>query len=183
MSVKVEKVSRSAFVRALDTRDPSHDKFAMTFRAKADALELWPFMKGVVLDGQVAAAIIVKWSKRYPTVANLHLLHTFARFRRRGLARELTVSEFTSFANANPEGYFRVSAEPEAVPFYRSLGFRFWGRQKSGSYLSIFKVDPARERAIANGIYDREDRTILKALGDGSNPRKGQLVEIFEELQ
>lgn len=179
---RIESCSRNQFLEAISVSDYKKDAFARTFRAKADAMDLWEHCSGLFLGGGVlAAAIVVRCSKRSPVVANLQLLHTFARFRRRGYARELVVKEFLACA-AFCVPYFRVSAEQEALPFYRSLGFKFWGRQKSGSELSIFRIapdtePPTRFAEIRSGIYDPEDLVIRAAV---FSKRKGGVVELHE---
>lgn len=149
------------------------DKFAWTFRAKAHAMKLWPHAMGVRNErDEVMAGIIVRINKTQP-VANLQLLHTFNAHRRKGLAKFLTEHEFDRCRGTVK--YFRVSAEEDAVPFYRSLGFKFWGRQKSGSYLSMFRIVG---ETIAEGEYDPEDPLILKMR---TTKARGGLVEHFPE--
>ena len=149
------------------------DKFAGTFQAKANAMKLWPTAVGIYNDaGHVKAGIIIRVSKRQPYVANLQLLHTFNSFRRQGLARKLVEEEFARVRVI--AAYFRVSAEEDAVPFYRSLGFKFWGRQKSGSYLSMFKIAGT---TISEGTYDNSDPAINKAI---YTKARGGLVEVFD---
>lgn len=156
---------------AIALADPALDKFAWTFRAKARAMDLWRHglcVKNV--EDEIMAAIIVRVNRRAP-VANLQLLHTFARFRRRGLARELVEREFARVGGEAT--HFRVSAEMDAIPFYRSLGFKFWGTQKSGSQLSIFRIT---DGDIKSGIYSLEDPVISKAI---NRRGRGGLVHKF----
>ncbi len=148
------------------------DKFALTFRAKANAMRLWPHAMGVRVDGMVVAGIIVRVNKVQP-VANLQLLHTFHTYRRRGLGRLLTEHEFDRCRGT--VSYLRVSAEEEALPFYRAMGFRFWGRQRSGSCLSMFRIVGS---TIGEGEYDIDDPLIRRAL---FTKARGGLVEQFKE--
>jgi ribosomal protein S18 acetylase RimI-like enzyme len=168
--MKLHKCTREEFVSAI-TNDKA-DGFAKTFRAKADMQNQWDECLGAYDDsGELMGAIITTVGKTNPKVANLQLLHTFAKHRRKGVAKQLTLA---SYADAVSRGsvYFRVSAEPEAVVFYESLGFRFWGLQKSGCSLSIFKINGELEE----GIYDNKDPVLKKALYSG---RKGSLATSY----
>lgn len=171
MTSDITPISRDQFIA---TPHGEHDKFAMTFVAKADALGLWPLARGILNENRtVAAAIVVRYSKRTPTVANLQLLHTFGASRRRGLARTLVLD---AWAQLKPHGvpYFRVSSEPDAAPFYRSLGFKFWGEQKSGCLLSISAVNGAD--SPEGSVYDRDDPVVFKAL---NSKQRGAIVKHF----
>lgn len=168
--MKLHKCTREEFVSAIT--DDKADGFAKTFRAKADMQNQWDECLGAYDDsGELMGAIITTVGKTNPKVANLQLLHTFAKHRRKGVAKQLTLA---SYADAVSSGsvYFRVSAEPEAVVFYESLGFRFWGLQKSGCSLSIFKINGELEE----GIYDNKDPVLKKALYSG---RKGSLATSY----
>ena len=168
------EVTRDEFIVSRDNFSGREDRFARTFVAKADTMGLWPLARGVWVDGVVAAAIVVRVSKRRPLTANLQLLHTFSPYRRHGLASLLIQDSFSHL----PEEveYFRVSSEPDAIPFYRSLGFRFWGEQKSGTLLSIFRISGPQ---IKHGIYSREDPIISSAV---NKTGRGGVVNLFEEL-
>lgn len=171
--MKLRKCSREEFVSAIT--DDKADSFAKTFRAKADMQENWDECLGAYdTDGSLMGAIITTIGKRDPKVANLQLLHTFAKHRRKGVAKQLTIE---SFENAKRDGaiYFRVSAEPEAVAFYESVGFKFWGLQKSGCSLSIFKI---AGDALSDGVYNDSDPLIRQALYSG---RKGSLASSYGE--
>lgn len=168
--------SREEFLAALErSSDPRADKFAGTFRAKADAMGLWPHCAGIWEGSELCSAIIVRCSKRLPRVGNLQLLHTFSAHRRKGHATRIVRCEFRWAVAEEGAEYFRVSSEPEALPFYRALGFRFWGEQKSGSSLSIFKVNGP---TLFNGIYDPEDPVIKKAV---FSKARGGVVELSEK--
>lgn len=156
-TVKLSKCEQPDFVAAI-SEDPA-DKFARTFVAKANTQGLWPHCVGA-FDQDLLGAIIVTISKREPRTANLQLLHTFARHRGRNVGTALVDFAFRHAKNHECE-YFRVSAEHDAYGFYRKLGFHYWGRQKSGSWLSLFKIEGDR---IAEGIYDPNDPNISRKL-------------------
>ena len=169
--MKLRNCNRGEFVSAISS--DKADGFAKTFVAKADMQGNWDKCLGLFSDNdELMGAIITTVGKTNPKVANLQLLHTFAAHRRKGVAKQLTLA---SFDEAVKEGavYFRVSAEPEAVAFYESLGFKFWGLQKSGCSLSIFKVNGA----LSEGIYDDNDPTVRKVLYSG---RKGSLASSYK---
>ena len=172
--MKLRKCTREEFVSALT--DDKADNFAKTFVAKADMQKNWDECLGAFdEDGSLMGAIITTVGKTNPKTANLQLLHTFAKHRRKGVAKELTIQSFTDATWTRGAVYFRVSAEPDAVPFYESLGFRFWGKQKSGCSLSMFKVAGGK---IETGIYDEKDPHIRRALFSG---RKGSLASSYTE--
>jgi GNAT superfamily N-acetyltransferase len=166
--MNIQPCSREQFVAAI-TSDPA-DKFAKTFVSKADMQFLWEKCDGAFDDsGNLMGAVIMTVSKRTPYIANLQLLHTFAAHRRKGVARALMEHQI-SFAETYCE-YFRVSSEPEAVPFYESIGLKFWGKQKSGCQLCIFRFMEDRN------MYYIKDPVIRAAV---FRKGKGGVVELFQ---
>lgn len=172
MSYDIYRISREQFIRSIT--DNKEDKFAKTFVAKCDMINAWDDCSGIFIDDKVAAAIVTTYSKRLPKTANLQLIHTFAEHRKKGMGKELC--ELSLFwAQRNNCKYFRVSAEPDAVEFYKSIGFKFIGRQKSGCQLSIFPI----ERDTNFTLIDSKlvmDEVIKKAV---YSKRKGGCVEVF----
>lgn len=172
-TMKLRKCTREEFVAAIT--DDKADSFAKTFVAKADMQKNWDECLGAFNDeDQLMGAIITTIGKTNPKTANLQLLHTFNKHRRKGVAKELTLQSFVDVTWNGGAVYFRVSAEPDAVAFYESVGFKFWGKQKSGCSLSMFKVAGGK---IEGGIYDENDPTIRKALFSG---RKGSLASSYD---
>jgi hypothetical protein len=169
--MKLKTCTRDEFVSAI-TADKA-DSFAKTFVAKADMQKIWDSCIGAYDGDELMGAIITTVSIRSPKVANLQLLHTFAKHRRKGVAKTLTNASFSE-AVVLGSIYFRVSAEPDAVAFYESIGFKFWGLQKSGCSLSIFKINGTN---INDGLYDDSDPIVNRALYSG---KKGSLVSSYE---
>lgn len=161
--LRLSKSSRVDFIAAI-TED-KEDNFAKTFVAKADMQDQWEFCIGAYDDNQLTAAIITTISKTKPHVANLQLLHTFVKHRGKGSAR-LLCEDSLKRARAAGATYFRVSSEKGAVGFYERLGFKFWGAQKSGCQLSIFRIGGD---TFLEADYDYSDTTINKAVN-----RKGK---------
>ena len=171
-SLKLSKCSRDVFIKAISTEKA--DNFAKTFVAKADMQEQWEDCWGVFNEeGELMAAIITTISKRRPFVANLQLLHTFAKHRGKGAAKILCESSL-KLVKSKGALYFRVSSEPDAVGFYTKIGFKFWGKQKSGCQLSIFRIDGD---TFSEGDYDYTDQMINNAI---HKKGKGGCVEIFD---
>lgn len=171
--MKLRKCTRDEFIAAIT--DDKADSFAKTFRAKADMQENWSDCLGAFSDDDdLMGAIITTVGKRDPKVANLQLLHTFAKHRRKGVAKELTEMSY-NLAFLQGAIYFRVSAEPDAVKFYESVGFKFWGLQKSGCSLSMFKINGA---TLSDGVYNDADPVLRQALYSG---RKGSLASSYTE--
>lgn len=158
-------VTRDQFIASISS-DPA-DKFAKTFTAKADMQKLWELAIGYWHGKLVLGAIIVTISKHKPICANLQLLHVFAEYRNLGVGRQLC-NYALSYAIERNCDYFRVSSEPGAVGFYNKLGIRFWGKQKSGCHLSIFKITGSQ---FSDGSYNN-DEFIHSNLYSG---RKGSL--------
>jgi ribosomal protein S18 acetylase RimI-like enzyme len=169
--MKLKTCTRDEFVSAI-TADKA-DSFAKTFVAKADMQKIWEHCIGAYDGDELMGAIITTVSIRLPKVANLQLLHTFAKHRRKGVAKTLTNASFSEVVGLGSI-YFRVSAEPDAVAFYESIGFKFWGLQKSGCSLSIFKINGTE---INDGLYDDSDPIVNRALYSG---KKGSLVSSYE---
>jgi GNAT superfamily N-acetyltransferase len=169
MTFSIRPCTREQFISAI-SNDPA-DKFAKTFVAKADMQGQWDWCLGAFTeDGELAGAVIMTISKRLPYVANLQLLHTFAAHRRKGAAR-LLMNVMLHQAHETCD-YFRVSSEPSAVAFYESIGLKFWGKQKSGCQLCIFRFDnEGKHRYILN------EPVIHAAV---FRKGKGGVVELFE---
>jgi len=170
----LRSVTAEQFSKAI-TEDPA-DKFAKTFVAKANMQEQWGYCVGAWDGDELMGAIITTVSKRKPHVANLQLLHTFAKHRRKGVAAKLCEDSLKYAKQFNAE-YFRVSAEPDAVVFYERIGFKFLGRQKSGAQLSMFRI---AGETFFDGEYDIEDPVIYKAV---HKKGKGGCVDFFVENQ
>lgn len=169
-------LTREVFVDVFDKAPlvTGADKFAKTFLAKADSFKLWPYAQGCFDGDRLGAAIVMRVGKRNPVTANLELLHTFAVYRQQGLAKQLVLEEYQKlYRNAL---YFRVSSEADSVEFYRRLGFRFWGKQRSGCLLCMHAIGGT---SPAQAKYDFNDPVIAGAV---LSNRKGGVVEMFEEL-
>lgn len=162
--LQLSNCSRDKFISSIDQLNPL-DKFARTFVAKADMQDQWEYCIGAFDGTELTAAIITTISKRKPHIANLQLLHTFAKHRGKGSAR-LLCEDSLKRAISNFAIYFRVSSERDSVGFYEHLGFKFWGSQKSGCSLSVFRIGGD---TFLEGDYDLSDTTINKAVN-----RKGK---------
>jgi GNAT superfamily N-acetyltransferase len=162
--LKLSKCSRADFISSIDQTNPL-DNFAKTFVAKADMQDQWEYCIGAFDGNDLTAAIITTISKTKPHVANLQLLHTFVKHRGKGSAR-LLCEDSLKRARTNGATYFRVSSEKSSVGFYERLGFKFWGAQKSGCSLSVFRIGG---NTFLEGDYDLSDTTINKAVN-----RKGK---------
>lgn len=170
--MKLRECSSDQFKSAISD-DPA-DKFAKTFVAKANMQEQWGYCTGAWEGDDLLGAIITTISKREPKVANLQLLHTFAKHRGKGVGRILCEHSLSS-ARENGAVYFRVSAEPDAVAFYERIGFQMLGKQKSGCQLSMFRINGNR---FTEGDYDINDSVISKAV---FKKGKGGCVEVFQK--
>lgn len=166
--MKFDFILKEEFVKCI-TDDPA-DKFAKTFVAKADYQHLWRYCIGALYEDIVLGAIITTVSKREPKIANLQLLHVFAKHRMRKIGSMLVYMSMQNAFNAGAK-YYRVSAEPSAVKFYEKYGFKFWGKQKSGCELSMFEMINDHI-----GKYDIDDPVIYKAVHKSG---KGGCVEIY----
>lgn len=169
--MKLRNITREEFISAI-TEDRA-DGFANTFKAKADMQELWGNCVGLFDGDELAGAIIVSYSKRQPVIANLQLLHTFAKHRRKGVARKLcdhALQEAKKVAK-----YLRVSAEKPAIPFYESIGMIMLGEQKSGCQLSMCRL---QGDTWADCAYDLSEEPIRKAV---YKKGKGGCVNVFFE--
>ena len=169
--MRLDKCTREQFVAAIS--DHSADKFAKTFRAKADMQDHWQYCIGAFLErGVLGGAIITTISKRSPKVANLQLLHTFHESRGNGIASALCRRSLTD-AIEGGANYFRVSAEPDAVAFYEKIGFKMLGKQKSGCQLSMFRINGD---SFWEGEYTLDHEPIYNAV---HKKGKGGCIEVF----
>ena len=169
--MKLLSTSKEEFVKHIT--ESKGDKFARTFVSKATMQNQWDHCVGCWNeDKELMGAIIVTRSKREPFVFNLQLLHTFYKHRRKGVARALTQHSLESVQNY-VGSYFRVSSEPTAVPFYEAMGFKFLGKQKSGTQLSMFRIV---NNQFGDGAYNLDDPVIHAAV---HRRGKGGCVEVF----
>ena len=150
------------------------DNFAKTFVAKANLGNYWDRCYGFYDHGELCGAIIttISKSKTSPKIANLQLLHTFSKHRRKGVAKALCNFSL-KYALFHHAEYFRVSAEPSAVLFYKKIGFKMLGKQKSEAQLSMFRITGD---TFKNGVYDIKDHIIHKAV---HKKGRGGCIEIF----
>jgi GNAT superfamily N-acetyltransferase len=168
--MKLRETFKEEFVYHIS--EDKADAFAKTFVAKADMQAIWNNCIGCWDTNELMGAIITTRSKRTPYVFNLQLLHTFAKHRRKGVAKFLT-QDALDRAQGHGTSYLRVSAEPNAVPFYKSMGFQFLGVQKSGCSLSMLKING---KNYTDGIYDLNDHVIRSAV---YKKGKGGCVQVY----
>jgi len=171
--MKLIKINKDMFVSSITKN--TLDKFAKTFVSKCDMINGWENCFGCVKNKDIMGAIVVTYTKKEPKCANLQLLHTFAKHRNKGVASFLCKKAFKKAVDDDCK-YFRVSSEIDAVEFYRKIGFKFIGKQKSGTLLSIFKINGYE---IKNGIYEGDSYVLRKSKKKG----KGGVVEFFKEIK
>jgi GNAT superfamily N-acetyltransferase len=155
--MKLRETSCDEFVAHIS--EDKADSFAKTFVAKANMQKQWEYCIGCWENDELLGAIITTLSKRAPYVFNLQLLHTFAKHRRKGVARLLTQDSLD-----RAQGYGLS---------YESMGFKFLGKQKSGTSLSMFRINGNN---YFDGIYDINDPVINAAV---YKKGKGGCVEVF----
>jgi GNAT superfamily N-acetyltransferase len=168
MSLTFRPVFRAAFLDAWD-RTVKGDAFAGKFLSKCDAIDRWDCCVGAFKGRELVGATVLTVSRRSPAVANLQLIHTFSKHRRNGYGRlmlEETIARASRLAS-----YYRVSSEPDAVAFYRAAGLRFWGTQKSGCMLCMFRF------VVGEAVYDERDKAIRDALNKSG---RGGVVRLFD---
>lgn len=167
--MNINEVTREVFINHIT--DLKEDKFAKTFRAKCDMMGLWDKCLGIFEGEELCCVIVITISKREPKIANLQLIHTFFKHRKKGYARKLT--ELVIEDIIDEIDYLRVSAEKSAVGFYEKLGFKFLGEQKSGCQLSICKTTSSD---ISKCSFNLSDPIINKAV---YRKGKGGCVNVF----
>ena len=168
--VNLSRCNRKTFIHNITNL--KEDKFANTFVAKADMSNYWKDCVGVYNDKELLGAIILTVSKKEPKIANLQLLHTFFKHRKKGVAAYLCQFALKK-ALYEKSSYFRVSSEPEAVNFYKKIGFTMLGKQKSGTQLSMFRIVDSN---FKNGLYDITDPVINACV---YRKGRGGCIEIF----
>ena len=176
--MKLYRTTREQFLAAMT--DDKRDGFAKTFRAKADmgGDKFWDNCVGAWEDNgdnepELMGAIIVTISIRKPHVANLQLLHTFAKHRKKGVAKELCDFSLFQLFSKRTAQYMRVSSEIPAIPFYKKIGWTMLGRQKSGCELGMMKITSSK---FSECEYDVNDPIIKKAV---YKKGKGGCVEVY----
>lgn len=147
------------------------DKFAKTFVAKANSFNQWKSCYGIWDGDELLGAIVFTYSKRLPLKVNLQLLHVFAKHRFKGIGRKLCNFALRK-AGSNKAVYMRISAEVSAVEFYKKLGVKFLGTQKSGCYLTMFKIKGTHYWECDYKV----DKEIEKCVNRNG---KGKLIEKF----
>lgn len=170
MRSSIIPICREDFIKSLT--DLKEDRFARTFISKCDMIKAWNKCWGIWEDGKVVAAIVTTYSRYEPKVANLQLLHTFAKYRNRGYAKLLCEEALFSAIYYQCK-YFRVSAEPQSVEFYKKIGFIFIGKQKK-CFLSMFSLTstkiecnrPILDSVIEKAIYSKRKGGCVEVFGD-----------------
>jgi GNAT superfamily N-acetyltransferase len=152
---KTGPITRELFMAAAESGHPD-DQFARGyFRYTLDSRKSWGLAVGAFTpEGELAAAGFWVVNKTLPKTCNLHLIHSFAKFRGKG-AGAFLYGECIKVARAEAE-YFRVSVNPPAKQFYEKMGCKFWGTQKSGTYFAMFR--------LRDDAYDRDDPVIYNAI-------------------
>mgnify|MGYP003123020389 FL=1 len=148
------------------------DKFANTFISKANLQNQWKYCVGLYDEDELMGAIITTFSINEPKIANLQLLHTFYKHRKKGVGKKLCQFSLNQ-AIKNKCWYYRVSSEQLYVKFYEKIGFKMLGEQKSKCQLSMFRISC---NTFSDCIYDINDPIIKKAL---YRKGKGGCVTIF----
>jgi len=172
-SYQFKKCDKNIFSKYINEK--KEDKFAKTFLSKANYQNQWDYCDGLFHNDKLMGAIITTFSKREPKVANLQLLHTFSNYRRKGVATKLCKHSLRK-SIIKQCWYYRVSAEPSAVKFYESIGFKMLGEQKSRCQLSMFRIQSDN---FKDGIYDIKDPIIRKNVYKRG---KGGCVVVFDGL-
>lgn len=172
-STKFDTVSKETFTLYISSN--KEDNFAKTFISKCNMLGKWDDVVGYYINKELAGAILVTTSKKTPKTANLQLLHTFYKFRKLGIASKLC-DYGLSLAIDNDCEYFRVSSEIEAVEFYKKIGIKFIGRQKSGCQLAMFRLNNNNFKEID---YTMDSHIYKQAIKKG----KGSCVELFSSYE
>lgn len=169
MKIDIDSVTKELFVKNISSN--KEDRFAKTFAAKCDMMGMWGDCIGLFEDGELACAMVFTVSKRLPKTGNIQLIHTFSGFRGKGYAKELTNLMVKSFWEDIE--YLRVSSEVSAVGFYEKLGFKFLGRQKSGTLFSMCKINGEE---IRDCFFEHSDPYIKKEV---LRKGRGGCVELF----
>jgi GNAT superfamily N-acetyltransferase len=170
----IKHLTRDEFVSCA----PLEEEFRKYYIRECDDMEGWASTFGAWQDGFediLLGAITIKIPKRWPLCCNIKLLYVFGASQGHGVGSELCQFAFRMAHFCKAE-YFRVSVNPKAEQFYRKLGFKYWGRQRSGCFLSVFKVNGPE---ITDGLYVR-DRYVDNCLTKGC---LGSLKEDFNEAR
>ena len=127
---------------------------------------------GLFLDDELIGYIGIKKNKKEP-VLNLSYLYISVNYRKQGFGTLLTKyfledildkDEFRGF-------YVRISADKDAVKMYENFGIKFACKQKSGTFLTLFK------RENGEFVFPCDDYTKKKF-----KAKRGGCVEYLEEL-
>ena len=168
MKFEQKPCDRATFVASITAA--KEDNFAKTFVAKADMLDQWDRCVGAFdAQGNLLGAILWTYSKREPIVCNLQLLHTFHAHRGKGVAKVLALACLEQAAQVAQ--YFRVSSEVPAIPFYEKVGLKFWGSQKSGCLMCMFRFPreyDLSDKVIYNQVFKKGKGGVVKlsAMGE-----------------
>jgi len=171
--MQLRKTTKEEFLKFIT--DDKADSFIKTFIIKCELRNMWDKIIGYWDGDELLGASVTTISKRKPFIANFQLLHTFAKHRKKGVGTFLLQNAYNE-AILNGVEYFRITSEKEALDFYLKRGLKFWGEQKGGCILSLFKING---NSIANGIYDIEDPIIKKTLFSNM---KGSVSKLYNQL-
>jgi len=155
--------------------DKNQDGFAKTVVSKCRTYDLWDRTYGYFVNNELVGIVITTYTKRKPITANLQILFTYHVHRGNGYAKDMVLESIRQAYEYGCE-YYRVSSEATAVQFYEKLGFKFFCKQKSGTQLSIFKVNNA---IIQDSDFNRDEKMDKMYFRKG----KGGCVEVLGEYK
>lgn len=148
--MRIESITKEDFGIAVSNHPD--DAFALRyFIPHATKDELWGTTYGAYKNGLLAGAIALR---ERPNYFNIKLLHTFAAHRKQGVARALC-DWAVAKAYCAGKKYFRVAANPNAFAFYRAVGFKIRGIQRSGCGLVAFRIGGPE---IKHAIYEEDEQ-------------------------
>jgi len=168
-------INESDILGAMIPNDYKKDSFARTVISKCNTYDLWDKTYGYYVGDELVGIMITTFTKRNPITANLQILFTYYRYRGNGYAKAMVLETIRQAHEYGCE-YYRVSSEASAVEFYEKIGFKFFCKQKSGTQLSIFKVNNS---IIEDKDFIRDENMDKMYFRKG----KGGCVEILGEYK
>jgi GNAT superfamily N-acetyltransferase len=129
------RISHGQWQELFEENKPK-DKFFSKMNAGLKEDGCLDIMRAKFIDGKVAGVIATKQFKSY---ANLKWIVTVPEFRGCGVFRDLC-EDAVQMAFQTQMKHFRVSINPPALNAYQKVGFKTWGVQQSGCFLSIGQV-------------------------------------------
>jgi ribosomal protein S18 acetylase RimI-like enzyme len=121
----------------LDKISDHEDSIVKSFKGKMNSFNAEGL--GMFENDEMVGFLVTKGAKTKGWI-NLEGIYVLRKHRGKGYGEKLMDVYFHMIEDSNLYDKGRISSEPSAVKFYEKLGIKFFCKQKTGTYLSVFEI-------------------------------------------